>query len=175
VRELHGASREHAPRHVVRREHACSVLRIGKRQVDEDGLEHPKLPNDKNAEGDERDDPVNVVPCRPCKLEQPRGHNNHPQKSGKKKMLRRLQAVTHDVRDQEVPLIYDECCNSDHGGRADGEEGKAGFAQIEAVHLGVDEREGLEEGVVDGVGVGCPSGRVSILRIDRHFRRVRRT
>lgn len=58
------------------------------------------------------------------------------------------------LRDENEVVVYVVYYDGDCGADDDGEEGCAHLAEIEIVDVYVDEGEGFEEGVVDGVNEG---------------------
>jgi hypothetical protein len=63
-------------------------------------------------------------------------------------------SVFLDVGDQVFKLVDEEGDHADEACDSDGDEAETGFAEVEVVNWGVDEREDLEEGVVDSVSEG---------------------
>ena len=109
---------------------------------------------------------------RPGEDEEADGRAEAAKESGDQAVFLDPEAVFHDVGYDVEVKVGDVDCHADETGDQDAEEDDTDHAEGEAVHDGVDERECLEEGVVDpvhegGVEVYERDGRVFDCYLDR--------
>lgn len=157
VAEVDTARRKRAPREVVACKQTRSVLRVAKRQVQEYALDDEEDTNRGNHDTDAGHDPVYVLAARPAEDEQPSRHEEGDEQRGDEAALRRAEPMGDDVgvyAGVDVPPVPRD---REDDADCDREERQTHFAEVEAVDVNVDEREGFEERVKDAVAVSVVS------------------
>ena len=82
------------------------------------------------------------------------GHEKHRSERGHEAVFLGAQPVLLDVRDEVEVLVRHVDADADEAGHHNTQKHQAQLADVEAVHAHVDQGEGFEEGVVDGVEEG---------------------
>lgn len=144
-----GASEE-----VVGSEQAGSVLGVAERNVDKDTLHDDEDSCAVDGDADRGHDPVDALAGCPGEEEEADGRTKGGGKGRKQAILLDGETELDDARVHEVVDVGGVQRDTDQAGDHNAEEDETDLAQVHVVVDGVDEREDLEEGVVDAVDDG---------------------
>lgn len=153
-REQDAAAGQGRAEEVVAGEERGGVLRVRQGHVDEDALEDHEAGAAVDDDADDAGDPGEVGPRGPGEDEEADGRQEGPDERGHEAVFLRAEPVRHDVGDEVEVEVRDVGQHAEPAGDEDAGEEDADDAEGEVVVDGVDEREDLEEGVVDSVDQG---------------------
>lgn len=154
VGEEHAPAGQGAPEEVVCGEQAGGVLRVAQRDVDEDALHDDEAGGGVDGDAGGRGDPVDRLAGGPGKDEQADGRAKGGGQRGREAALLDGQAEAADARVDVQVEVGAVDGGAEEAGDEDAEEDEPRLAEVHVVVDGVDEGEGLEEGVVDAVDDG---------------------
>lgn len=165
---MNSPRRECAPEEIVSCKQTSRVLGIHKRQVKENTLDDEEDADRGDYNADARHDPVNIRVRRPPEDEQAHGNEKGDEE-------RRDETAFRGSETMETNTGFDAVANvppiphyAEDDTDSDGEEGETEFAEIEGIHLVVDEGKGFKEGVEDAVHDGGVDGCESDTGIEEH-------
>lgn len=153
-REQDAPARQGRAEEIVAREQRGGVLRVGKRDVDEDALKDHEAGTAVDDDADHARDPGEVGPRGPGEDEEAYGGQEGADECGDEAVFLGAEPVREDVGDEVVVEVGDVGEDAEAAGDEDAGEEDADGAEGEVVVDWIDEREDFEEGVVDSVDEG---------------------
>ena len=143
-----------ATEEVVCCEETGSVHGVAERDVDEDALHDDEDGGTVDCDADGGHDPVNRGTSCPGEEEETNGRTESGWKSWNESRLLCAETVLDQTRVGVEIQVRDVETDTDHTRDEDAEEDDTDLTEVEAIVDGVDQREDLEEGVVDSVDDG---------------------
>lgn len=142
------------PGEVIPRQQRSHVLRIRRRQVHQDALEGDEGAACVQGDADSGDDPVDGFPGGPGEEEEADGGDADGGEGGEEACFKVVGADEGLLRGWAAEEVYGVEGGGDDAADDDGDEDQGEGEEGHLVGVHVDEVEGLEEGVVDGVDEG---------------------
>lgn len=154
MRKKHTPARQGTPEEVIRGKQTSRILRITQRHIHKDALHDDKARRSVDGDADGGRNPVDALAGGPRKQEEAdRGTKG----CGKRRDQPALLDGEAELADARVHVEVEVAAvdgDAEDAGDEDAEEDEADLAEVHVVVDGVDEREDLEEGVVDAVDDG---------------------